>query len=545
MTTVATRAGGIDGAVARPGPAFTDLAVVLCAALALRLIAYHGIFGSDDGVYLDRARDIANGEWTAANYNGALRYAFNIPVGALIWAFGDSPLVANLWPLACSLAEVALVYAMAAAIGGRSAGLMAGVLLATAPLHVGVATRIHADPIVAAMLTLSFVLVWFGWRENSRRLLFAAGLAIGAVFWAKELVAITWLALLPMLWLFRGRWTDVLFAVAGVAIMLLLHGVLMYAVAGDPLHLIRTVLGQVQTSFIESGQGEDAASYYLRYLYFDVRHVGVLGWLATAALAVLAWQRFVRGTATLDGAGFVVVWLVGLLLVLSVLPVSLSPLRFVMKQSNYISLFLGPLAILSAVLLAGIAPRVSVIFTVVGAAVGVLLALLQQADYRAFTANSKALAEWSLDNPNAIVIGSKNSEVAGEMWARAVAPGRPHAALLSFATVNEKPAVLGDLNADASGGLYAYLDPRTQSWGAGSRLVLQPLPCWVSIRELPPVDLALGNRLAALLRELTDSMASLGVPAAGTASNVFGELSAPESARLYRVQGSDPLCRAR
>ncbi len=244
-----------------------DLAAILLFALALRLALFNGPFGSDDTVYYQRALEISRGEWTPANYNGALRYGFNLPAGLLMRVFGPSVFAANLWPLLCSLAEVATVYLVGAALGGRRIAAIAALLLAATPLHIAVASRIHADAVVSAALSGSFALLFFGLRRRSVALLFAAGLCLGAVFWAKELAAVTFLAFLPLLayfsargshqWAGRGR--GLAAALAGLALMFALHFALMAAIAGDPLHAIRVVTGAMQRNFIDGGQSEDAA----------------------------------------------------------------------------------------------------------------------------------------------------------------------------------------------------------------------------------------------------------------------------------------------
>jgi hypothetical protein len=88
-------------------------------ALVVRLVIYNGAFGSDDLTYFQRAAELARGEWTSANYNGALRYGFNLPVAGFIALFGESLFVANLWPLACSLIEISAVYIFASAPSQR------------------------------------------------------------------------------------------------------------------------------------------------------------------------------------------------------------------------------------------------------------------------------------------------------------------------------------------------------------------------------------------------------------------------------------------
>ena len=143
--------------------------------------------------------------------------------------------------------------------------------------------------------------------------------------------------------------------------MLVGHLVLMYVITGDPLHLFKVVTGQVSRDFIGKGGGEDAAGYYLRYLFLDIKHTWIVAFLACAGIALFVRARWRARLAAMgrprrppdhsatgvdrsiaEGTSFVLFWCIGMLLVLSIMPVSLSPLRFVMKQSNYLTLFLAP-----------------------------------------------------------------------------------------------------------------------------------------------------------------------------------------------------------
>ena len=525
----------------RLGTATLDLAWLLIAALVVRLATFNGIFGSDDTVYFARAVDVATGQWSTANYNGALRYGFNIPAGFFVWLFGPTPFVVNLWPLLCSLVEIGAVYLLANSVAGRRAGVIAALLLASAPLHIAVATRLHADPVVSMFITLSFVLLWYGWRRGDRRLLFCCGLAIGGIFWTKELVAVTWLAFLPLLWLFRRRWADVLPVLAGVVLMLVLHGVLMTVIAGNPLHLVKTVLGQVQSSFIEGGQGEDSPGYYLRYLFVDLRHIGLIGIAAVFGTFWVLRQPAAEGTDRHVGSRFVLAWFAGLFVVLSFFPVSLSPLRFAMKQSNYLTLFMAPLAILSGFALAAMAARWRVAGAVACAFVGLLLGLLQQADYRAFTANSKALSEWAVQHPNARIAASTNNSVVADFWADLHHHGKPRAEIVAFRRLPAPDT--GTTSSERSRDSYALLDTQTALWFAGPSPVTAPPPCWQLLQRLEPLDLGLGNTVAAWVAGALRGASRMGVPAAGRASSAVERLATPKPADLYRVNGADPLCR--
>jgi 4-amino-4-deoxy-L-arabinose transferase-like glycosyltransferase len=535
------------------GMGWQVLVLVLLLALVIRVSLFNGAFGSDDNVYYDRALDVANGHWSSASYNGALRYGFNLPAGLLAAAFGPSLWVVNLWPLLCSLIEVGMVYAFAQALGGRRLAVSAALLLACAPLHVSVATRIHADPVVASFLTSGVVLTYFGWRDRRPDLLLAAGLALGGVFWAKELAAVTYFALLPLLWFFRGRWRDLAIVIGGVLLMLVLHGVLMTAIAGHPLHLVRTVLMAVQRNFVQGGDGEDAASYYLRYLFVDVRHTGLLGWLgALGSALMLVSRRREHGAVATDGRaedgarGFFLVWLLGLLLVLSLFPVSLSPLRLTLKQSNYISLFLAPLAIAAACTLQALPQRLGQVLLAMACLLGLTLAALQQADYRAFTANGKAAALWSEQHADVQLLGSKSNANVAALWLRAQRGGadlKPVRALVAWPPTDTQPGPVAapELRAPIRR-MYVIYEPLTLAW-PGSRPPLgQPLSCWIPAFVLNPIDLGLGNRFAG---QVADLIRLLGVGPAERAATLFDRLARPEPATVYAVTGNDPWCGAR
>jgi 4-amino-4-deoxy-L-arabinose transferase-like glycosyltransferase len=519
-----------------------DLLLLLAVTLGLRLLAYHGMFGTDDLVYYSRALDVAIGTWSSSEYNGALRYAFNIPAGFLARWLGQSPEVVMIWPLACSLVEVAAVYVLASTFMNRRAGIVAAALLATAPLHVSVATRLHTDPILAMFITLAFALLWFGWRWRSSAAMFGFGVAVGAIFWTKEMALIFWLAYVPMLWLFRDRWWDLLPAVAGGALMLVLHLVLMTYVAGDPLHVFR-LLANIGSAYRGGPlQVEDAPGYYIKYLLFDLRHVGLLSLLGLGALLILVPQQ---RSGAFDRAGllFVVVWWLGLFLILSILPVSLSPLRFVMKQSNYISIFLAPLAILGGMAIAQLPRWIGNGALAAALMIGAALSLLQQADWRAFSANTKALAAWAVENPDSLVVGSVNNADFGNSWLRIRYPGQSHATIMAFGDIRADPTRFAPLAA-AAGVVTVAFDAENIHWGKRRVAMAAPLPCWgPPVATLTPVGLSLGNRFAGALAVVAGLVAeTTGAAPARAAAQLLATEAKPKPLQLFTLNGPDVFC---
>lgn len=509
-----------------------DLVLILLLALLVRLLTYNGAFGSDDLTYFDRAAQLARGEWTSSNYNGALRYGFNLPAAGFMALFGESLFVANLWPLACSLIEIGAVFMFATAAMNRRAGVFVALLLSTAPLHIAVATRIHADPVVSMFLTVGFVLLYFGALRRRPLLLFTAGLAIGGIFWTKELAAVTWFAFLPMLWFFRGHWRNCLYVIAGTVLMMLLHGVLMLVISGDPLHLAKVVLGALKRNFIDGVQPEAGPAYYLRYLFIDLRHIDALAFFAVASMEVLP-RLTKQDTQLRTGFVFALMWWIGLLVVLSVFPVSLSPLRFPMKQSNYITLFLAPTVILAGMAIAALPRTIGRLALALCLTSGLLLGALQQADYRVFTANSKALAAFAVQHPRSVVVGSVNNSRLGNVWAELAHPGSPKAVIIDFRDVSEQDDITRQRLREADS-IYAVLDRQTMNWFAGKTLVTSPLPCWQYELTLEPTGLGLGNELAKL--------ASVAIGPIKPLAAALNHLAHPQRADKYRINGFDVLC---
>lgn len=507
------------------------LAGLLALAASLRLAFFNGAFGSDDLVYLQRSAQIAQGVWSSANYNGALRYGFNIPAGFFMYLFGINLLAANLWPLLCSLTEIAAVYLLARVLWNRPAALCAGLILAFMPLHVAAATRIHADPVVASFLTLSFVAFYFARQYRTRWLYFLTGIAMGLVFWTKELAAVTLFAFLfyPLVWRkIEPRWAYV---VGGGLFMLLSHFALMGVIAGDPLHAFKVVLHQVNASFIGGADpAEDGAWYYFRYLFVDVKHIWLAGMLAAWAVLGFAFSRRRRGT----GTAYVIFWLLALLGVLSFIPVSLSPLKLAMKQSNYLTLFLAPLALLSGYLIVTIPRLAGVPILILTLAGGLILAGLEQQAYRVFTSNSKAALDFAKRNPGPQIVGSNNNGNIAAIYAML----EPGAALATRFRYMSDLARRAEPDAPAMQ-VFALLDNETMGWGRGA-VVLETAPaCWTMLETLAPAGFGLGRPMLGMLTSATglfpDALRE-------RMKRPLEKLAEPRPARIYRADLSDFWC---
>lgn len=512
---------------------WTPLVLLLVAAAAWRIFLFNGPLGSDDVGYVDRALDVATGTWSAANYNGALRYGFNIPAGFMIWLFGAGEFQANLWPLLCSVIEIAAVWWYCRPRFGEAVAFAAAALVALVPLHVAAATRIHADSVATAFLTLSFVLFFESEDRRSNRLAFLAGLAMGMVFWTKELLALALFAFLPWPLVVRQLSRRWLWVIAGGLVMLAGHLALMQVLNGDPLHLFRTVLGQISRSFIGGSVGEDGAFYYFRYLFGDIRHTALLGPLAVVGL--FYGLRLHKDDAARNGMRQTAFWTISLISMLSFFPVSFSPLKLAMKQSNYLILFIAPLAILAAQGLTAIGPRARRIMWAGMLVLAVPLAMLEQQSYQVFVSNSRAAVEYARTHPADQLLGASNN--AQLAYFEAMTQGDPALG----GRVRQLPAdETKPLPAPAPGGRLLVIEDRETIGHAGDDHPLERIPgCWQALGQLTPRGLGLSASFASTIARVAVTIPGIGNRLAGP----FARLAAPRPAWLWQIPVDDPWCR--
>src|SRR4051794_27601793 len=154
---------------------------------------------------------------------------------AFVKAFGFRPLSLLLPQVLMGVAAVALVYDLTRRRFGRSAGFVAGLMLATTPMTVAISRHNNPD----ALLVLCCVAaLWFlvrGLDDGRTRWLVLSGVAIGLGFETKMLVALMVLPGIVLAWLWmapRGR---------VAAVRQLLAGGLALAVVGCAWPLLMTL----------------------------------------------------------------------------------------------------------------------------------------------------------------------------------------------------------------------------------------------------------------------------------------------------------------
>lgn len=509
------------------------LPAIIAAALALRCFFFTGFFGSDEVTYTEYALAIARGSWESSDYIGAVRLGISLPVAFSIWLFGNTEFTANLWSLLCSLGEIALVYWLAKHFWGERAAVLSSLVLAFTPLHAHYAGRLMADAPLAFFISLSFFAVFWGQRNTNRTWYVLAGLAAGTVWWIKSAVALVYVPVFA-LFLIQERKLDskwLLMALAFFAVTIL-NGLLFLAMEGDFWKIYRMTTSGV-SEYAQKEVMQTNPAYYLKLLFFDIKHTWLLGPLAAAGLAMRPRQGR-QDEGWLNTA----LWAIGLLTVFSFFVVSFKPIAFIPKQVNYATGFLAPLALLAGYALSRLGRSTAMMAATLVVFIGILGTALEQQAIQSFVANSKAAQEFADKHSPQPVYGPTSSQRIS------------HYTKL-FANSPEKVAQIGDIQqlartsatirpvVDAAGFVaYAIFDRETANWGArGVYSDQDKLPqCWALLGQLEPQGMGLG---AQVVRALASAVSSLPLGPAGLLSSRLDALVRPQPAFVY---GIGPNC---
>jgi len=192
--------------------------------------------------------------------------------------------------------------------------------------------------------------------------------------------------------------------------------------------------------------------------------------------------------------------------------VALAPLTLIMKQTNYITIFCAPLAILAGWLLSRL-PRAWLTATLTAVLLGsFVLAALEQQAVKVFTANSKATVAFAQQHGDATVYGTVNALMAGIFYDRLLTKQASKGARLVEPLadlVNPSSRNASDATARRDRPRFAIVDLQTLDWGDnGLRTLLDVPPCWRRIGQLEPVREGAGRWIANALLAAANAVSS-------------------------------------
>ena len=513
-------------------PAWRSLVCLLLFAGAVRWLFYSGFFGSDEVTYTLSAFRLLHGDWTVSSYGGANRYGVNLPVALFALIFGPNEFSAAIYSVLCSIAEIALVVVIGSRMLGTRAAMLAGVLLASLPVHVHFAGRMMADAPLCLAVTASFLLFYDGETRNRRLSFLLAGVAAAWSLWVKPAVLLYLVVFLVYPLLFRRfnpRWA---WMVLGFAMTALANNLLFWMLTGQFWYLYKALNSALGSGHLEAGLADGSIrnepGFYLTYLFLKVYHTGLLAYLAMAAGALWWWKRRVTTPAATFGLRFVTWWGCGLILVLSLSVVSIEPLLLVTKQTNYMLLFVAPLCLLGGHALAQLGTRLRRVLVAVTVGVALLLSALLQASVSVFTANSLATLDFARQRPGSVVYTGSIAYRAASFDAAV----RPDLDRQRIGLLNDRDRSMQSPTSASIVERFAVIDMETLNWDVGQPYRrLEELPaCWVPIGVLAPRLRGIGS---VMVKVMADWANMLPVPA--PIRSRLGSLAAPAPAHVFRI----------
>jgi hypothetical protein len=472
---------------------FLDLFAILAFAALARLIFFSEAVGSDEIVYLTRAQHVLRGEYPPAVYIGAMRDGINIFLAASILLFGTGIGGASGLFFACSLGQVFLAYGFAYILWGRRAAIWAALGMAALPIEITLAGGLGPDPYLGFVITCSIVVFYFAERDGRAALYMVAGLLAGWVFWIKP-PAIVYGLVFPLLVMPGHRWgVKRLWFVIGGTTLLIAHLALFWVIYGDPMYFFRSHHDYVKETYVFGDSTDTSLWAYVVLLFAKIYHTGLLGWLALAGCIRGLTQR------NQPEIRFVLIWGLGLLLIFSALPISLSPLKFIAKQSNYMAIFTLPLALMAGWFLAQQGRTIAFLLGGAMVASGICLAALEQQVISVVMVNGRSAAVFAEAHPGTPVFGPLTAQRQSKL--QRVVRGSLDASrdIRPLADLARLPLADG-----AADDIVAYTieDPHMGNWPEARREAelaeLKNCRAWVG--QLEASDLGYGRLVLAALR---------------------------------------------
>jgi len=316
------------------------LLALVAVALLIRLAFFRGLATVDDFNYLRHAAELWRGQFSLEDvlYLHGTRALVFVPVSWLFGVFGPSETAAALWPLAASLATIALVYLIARAMFGRECAVYAAFAAAILPLMVEESTRILPGSIMNAIIALSVYAFLASEGPLRRRAawLFISGAAYGAMPLTGEL-GLLFGVFYPLAIVIFGRhrfWSywPVMAGFVAVAGCTVLY---QWFATGDPFFK-----AAISKTILETEVPPLRPFFYVEMLVRPfVAHGGVL-YLAGVGAVAAACSRDRRALAL--SAWFVATWLL-----IEYVSSSLTEYRPLYKYVRYASILSVPGVLLS------------------------------------------------------------------------------------------------------------------------------------------------------------------------------------------------------
>jgi 4-amino-4-deoxy-L-arabinose transferase-like glycosyltransferase len=280
------------------------LLLVVAAGLFLPNLGVPSLWDIDEGNNAEAAREmLESGNWVVPTFN----YQLRIDKPALLYwlqiacyrGFGVGEFAARLPSALAALAAVLLTYDLGRRLFGATAGLIAGLVLASAGLFCAAAHFANPDALLNAFTVLTFLIFWRSFAHGDRTWFVPAGASIGLAVLAKGPVGLVLPAAVIGLFLLCSRQFRLLFD------RRLLLGALTFALVALPWYA--WVGAETKGAFLRGFLRTHNWDRYLSpmenhggpfYYYFVVLSLGFAPWSAFLGLAACSsFREWKHGSA--------------------------------------------------------------------------------------------------------------------------------------------------------------------------------------------------------------------------------------------------------
>jgi len=384
------------------------LFVLLFLAAFLRIWLSSGIGGSDDVVYLTEAYKCFSGTYETPTYIAQLRIGTILPIALMFKLFGVNSYTIYMWPLMASLINIVVIYLIAFQLFDRRIALFASLCASFFPLdiHTGGVAMTETSLILMLSFSVLFYLLAFKSEKQHKKVAFyvLSGFFVGLSALNKHpaLMILFFFAVHSILnnksWAF-----NFLYIPLGGFVVFIFENIYLYFVSGDPLflyHMFSKVM-EVNRQFYRINQ---PLMYYPYYMLFSLQHVGLYFYLALSGMLYFFLNKKKEQT-DVTGIKFVLIWGFSLIGIMTFLPISISPLIFIPKQTNYMMMFCVPFIILSGYSLSLIRKKqLMYVSIIILCLTSVFCAYFQRNTTKSHSHNMQAAFEHIAKHPESVLI---------------------------------------------------------------------------------------------------------------------------------------------
>lgn len=326
------------------------LFIVLLVGMILRAIMFSGFVGGDDIAYISRAFAISSGDFSAPMTHWGTRTLPVLTTAFSISLFGLNNFSITLFPFLASVFGIYVAFLIGRELFDETTGLLAALLVATFPLEILFATQLFPFAFLSFFSALCFYLFVKGEREESQRLLFYSGLALGLAY-TSRITALYCLLFFGLYLLWKRKFQFRYFHfIAGLFLIIFLDMAYYYVTVGDGLHRINVLANQQLSTGTGLKVVKIAGSIDVKTLkwFFEPFYRPIveqeLGFIYLILWPIIIYHLFKRNAAV----ALLLLWIIPLFLYINygtTSPFRYYPLR---RLPRYLSIISIPVLVLVA-----------------------------------------------------------------------------------------------------------------------------------------------------------------------------------------------------